>query len=106
MGIFRRLSGPDGTETERRSWVWSDLMWPPTGPASDTQASDRSAKGQRSGDDQDLYPGDHSADCAECAADRFTRPEDCSPSGRGEGLLEALPLVLPDGTPAKQPMRV
>jgi hypothetical protein len=40
------------------------------------------------------------------AADRFTRPEKRLSSGRGEGLLDPLPLVLPDGVSAQQAMQV
>lgn len=105
MGIFRRLPEPRGTETERRSWV-RQIRFTPTGSGSDTRVSDRSVKDQRSGDDQDLCPSDYSTDSTECAADGFTCSEDCPSPGRGERLLEALPLVLPDGTPAQQAMRV
>jgi len=104
MDVFRGIGGL----TEQRPYGGLGLAGPRylADPGSDVQVSYRSAKDQHSGDDQDLYPSDYSTDCAKCAADRLTRPEDCPPPGWSECLLEALPLVLPDGTPAQQPMRV
>jgi len=59
---------------------------------------------QHPGRDED--PGDHTADRAQSAADRLARPDKRSPSGRGEGLLNPLQLVLTEVAPEQQTMRV
>jgi hypothetical protein len=61
---------------------------------------------KRNRDDEHLDPGHDAAHHGEGTADGLASGKNCPDSGRGEGLLGSLPLVLTVRTATQEPVRV